>query len=225
MTRLIALSISLLAMVVVTAGPASAAPSADGQAVADAYGDMLVFVLNVAAGNDGQPQKPDGEQTFKAALAEQFAGQYATLSAADQQSLAVLPEVAAQLHQAWPLISEEQRNATRDQWAASVQPMAVQMPCELFDALARAQLLPSYGEYTQTNINHLRQCWHDHPELTQDPEERSSGANYGSSNAGGPSMGSHSTYMAMFNANLYRYTASMNIASMGTATYSVKSYP
>jgi len=206
----------------VSAGTVSAA--SDAQAVADAYGDMIVFVLNVAAGNDGEPQKPAGEQTFKAALADQFATRYATLSADDQRALTVLPLIDAQLRDAWPTLPEQQRNSIRDEWAATLQQQAVEMPCDVFDALARAQLLPSYGQYEQPNINRLRQCWHDNPDLTQDPEERASGANYGSSSAG-PSSGSHSTYMAMFNANLYSYTASMNIASMGTATYTVKSRP
>lgn len=181
-------------------------------------------MLNVAAGNDGQPQKPEAEQQYRSAFADLFAQGYAGLSPTDQAALAGLPDLDAQLHQAWPALPEEQRNAVRDQWAASIQELTAAMPCELFDSMARAQLLPSYGQYNQPNVNRLRKCWQDHPELTRDPEERSSGANYGK--AAAPSgWDSHSAFMGMFNASLYSYTASMNSASMGTATYTVTSRP
>src|SRR5436305_127559 len=158
MSRLSLLLGALLIGSIITAAPATAAT--DARAVANAYGDMVVFVLNVAAGNDGQPQKPDGEQTYRAALADQFAQAYAKLGADDQQSLSALPLVDQQLHDAWSTLPEDQRLAVRDQWAASVQEMANAMPCDLFDGLARAQLLPSFGQYEQPNISRLRQCWH-----------------------------------------------------------------
>ena len=209
-------------MLVVSAVPfhVASAAQADGQAVASAYGDLTVFVLNVAAGNDGEIMQPDGERQFRSALAEQFALDYARLDRDSQDALSALPLLDEQIQQAWPSVPEAQRLAVRDQWAASVQDSVASAPCDLFDAMARAQLLPSYGQYKQPNIDRLRQCWHDHPELTRDGQERASGASYGAA----PS-GNHDTYTAMFNANLYRYTASMNIASMGTATYSVKSFP
>jgi hypothetical protein len=195
----------------------------DAQTVGNAYGDLVIFVLNVAAGNDGETQQPDGERQFKSALAEQFAADYASLDGDSQDALSTLALLDVQIRQAWPSLSTDQRIAARDQWASMVQDSVVAgAPCDMFDALARAQLLPSFGQYKQTNIDHLRQCWRDHPELTRDSQERDSGAHYGMAPS---STGSHDTYTAMFNANLYRYTASMNIASMGTATYSVKSFP
>jgi hypothetical protein len=205
---------------------ALAAPraSSDAQAIASAYADLAVFILNVAAGNDGQAQKPQAEQVYRDEFARQFASGYSQLGSDEQEALTALPLVDQQLQAGWVGLSVEQRNAIRDQWAAGIQEMTPNMDCELFDGLARAQLLPSFGQYEQTNVNRLRQCWHDHPELTRDPAERSSGQNFGNATAGAAG-GSHSTFMAMFNANLYSYTASMNSASMGTATYTVTSRP
>src|SRR5262249_12362775 len=161
------------------------------------------FLLNVAAGNDGQPHKPRAEQQFKAAFADLFADAYASASPEDQQALAILPSLDAQLHQAWSQLPDAQRTALRDQWAAGVQQMAADMPCDLFDSMARAELLPNFGQYNQPNVNRLRQCWHDHPELAQDPEERASGANYGKTVAGsGGGWDSHAAFMGMFNASL-----------------------
>src|SRR5690242_14911700 len=97
--------------------------------------------------------------------------------------------------------------------------------CELFDGLARAQLLPSFGQYKQPNINRLLDCWHTHPELTLDEQERQSAEGHASGGVAMGGGGSHSTFMSMLNANMYRYTASMNVASMGTATYTVKRFP
>lgn len=214
----------LASLLVLASAPGLFAAS-DPLPVADAYGDLAVFILNVAAGNDGVPQQPQAEQTYRHAFAELFAGSYANLQPDEQESLATLPVLDSQLHAAWPNLPLDQRNGLRDEWAAGVQQMTADMPCDEFDGLARAQLLPSYGQYQQTNINRLRQCWHDHPELTHDSQEQASGQNYGFSSAGVAGGGSHSTFMAMFNANLYSYTAGMNSASMGTATYTVKSFP
>jgi hypothetical protein len=215
-------ALGLAAALLGSAMPAAAqsAPAEfDAQTVAAAYGDLSVFILNVAAGNGGQPQKPEREDAFRQAFAEQFAGQYAGLGPDDQQALAGLPLLDVQVHQVWPSLPAEQRRAFRDRWAAAVQDMVSSAPCDLFDALARAQLLPSFDQYKQTNVNHLLQCWHDHPELTQDSQERASAQGY----AGGASSGGdHATYMAMFNANMLSFTAGMNTASMGTATYTWK---
>jgi len=112
-----------------------------------ASGDLWVCVLNVAAGNDGMPQQPEAEQAFKEVFAQPVAAAYPSLSADDQQSLAQLAVLDAQLHQAWPSLPVQQRFAARDQWAAAVQSQMVGAPCELIDALARAQLLPSFGQY------------------------------------------------------------------------------
>jgi hypothetical protein len=147
-----------LAAVMLPPGSASAQTSdtdADAQSLAVAYGDLSVFVLNVAAGNDGVPQQPDAEQAFKDVFAQPVLAAYPTLAPDDQQSLAQLAVLDAQLHQAWPGLPVQQRLAARDQWAAAVQDQLAGAPCELFDALARAQLVPSFGQYTQPNLDRL----------------------------------------------------------------------
>ena len=197
--------------------PAAVLGAADPDEVASAYGALSVFVLNVAAGNDGVTQQPDGEEAFAELFAQQFFNGYLALSAAEQQQYADLPRTVAQLQQVWPRLPLEQRLALRDQWAAAVQPVVANAPCELFIALVRAQLVPSYGAYKQPNVARVQQCWREHPELTQDAQERAAATGQ----AGG-STGSASTYTAMFNANMLSYTAGMNIASMGTATYKTR---
>src|SRR5919199_1141260 len=165
----------------------------DAENAAAAYGDLSVFILNVAAGNDGVPQKPEGEAAFKQLFAQPVADAFADLSPEDQQSLVALGTFDLQLHQAWSSLPTDQRLALRDQWAAGVQQMVSNAPCELFDAMARAQLLPSFGQYKQTNINRLLQCWHDQPELARDSQERSSAEGY--ANGGTPSAGGdHGTF-------------------------------
>ena len=189
---------------------------ADPDAIAWAYGDLSVFILNVAAGNDGIPQQPDREQAFAELFAQQFASSYGQLAPAVQQTYAELPATSTELRQAWPSLPLPQRLALRDQWAASVQPTVANAPCELFDAMVRAQLVPSFEQYKPTNVARLQQCWRQHPELTQDAQERA-GA---SGSTGG--TGDHATYVGMMNANILSYTAGMNIASMGTATYKTR---
>jgi hypothetical protein len=200
-------------------------PPIDAQTAGAAYGDLSVFILNVAAGNDGVPQQPEGEQAFKRLFGDPVVAAFPSLGAQDQQSLAQLAMLDTQLRQVWAAIPDDQRTALRDQWAESVQEMVGNSECELFDAMARAQLLPSFGQYKQTNINRLLDCWHQHPELTRDEQERQSAEGHASGGVAMGGGGSHSTFMSMLNSNMYRYTASMNIASMGTATYTVKRFP
>jgi len=64
----------------------------------------------------------------------------------------------------------QQRLAARDQWAAAVQDQLEGAPCELFDALARAQLVPSFGQYQQPNVDRLVACWQQYPELARDAQ-------------------------------------------------------
>jgi hypothetical protein len=221
LTSLLVLASLLLAAVQPgLAQPVSA--QADPQAIATAYGDLAVFILNVAAGNGTESPKPERQQVFRQAFAEQFAAMYPALGPDDQQSLASLPAVDIQIQQLWPSLPADQRQAMRDAWAAPVQNMVAGAPCELFDAMARAQLVPSFDAYKQPNIDHLLQCWHDHPELTQDSQERASATGYANAGSGSGTTGDHGTYMAMFNANMLSFTAGMNSASMGTATYTWK---
>ena len=193
-------------------------PGPDAGSLAAAYGDLSVFVLNVAAGNDGVPQQPEAEQAFKEVFAQPVAAAYPSLSADDQQSLAQLAVLDAQLHQAWPSLPVQQRLAARDQWAATVQSQMAGAPCELFDALARAQLLPSFGQYQQPNLDRLLQCWNEHPELATDRQGNALPR-------GQRGTGSHAAFVGLMNANTMSYAASMNIASNiggGAYSYTVK---
>src|SRR3954452_9455230 len=61
-------------------------PPGDAQTAGAAYGDLSVFILNVAAGNDGVPQKPQGEETFKRLFADPIVVAYPSLSPSDRQS-------------------------------------------------------------------------------------------------------------------------------------------
>ena len=63
----------------------------DSVAIADAYGDLSLFILNVAAGLDGVPKDPQAEQLFHDAFAEQLASALPDLDLSDQQALAELP--------------------------------------------------------------------------------------------------------------------------------------
>ena len=194
-------------------------PTPDGPTLAAAYGDLSVFVLNVAAGNDGVPQQPEAEQVFKNVFAQPVAAAYTGLSPDDQQHLAQLALLDAQLHQAWPGLPVDQRLAARDQWAAAVQGQVANAPCELFDAMARAQLLPSFGHYKQPNLDRLVQCWQQQPELAKDRQGNALPAQ------GQGGMGSHAAFVGLMNANTMNYAASMNIASNiggGAYTYVVK---
>lgn len=231
MRRSIALAVLTAALLLPTLASAQAAdsdpfdvpqggslPGPDAQSLAAAYGDLSVFVLNVAAGNDGVPRQPDAEQAFKDVFAQPVVAASGSLSPDDQRSLAQLAVLDAQLHQAWPSLPLQQRLAARDQWAAAVQGQLADAPCELFDALARAQLLPSFGQYQGPNTDRLVQCWNDYPELAKDRQGQALPRG-----SGGP--GSHVTFVGLMNANTMSYAASMNIASNiggGAYTYTVK---
>jgi len=188
----------------------------DPQAVAVAYGDLSVFILNVAAGDDGVTYNASAEEAVREALAQPVVLAYSSLSADDQQTLAQLALLDTQIRQAWPGLPDAQRAALRDQWAAQIQPVATTMACEDFDALSRARLLPSFGEYYKVNLNHLLECWNQHPELARD--NQGNALQRGSSGGG---VGSHAAFVSMMNANMMNFAANMNIASnMGTGEWS-----
>jgi hypothetical protein len=188
----------------------------DPQAVALAYGDLSVFILNVAAGNDGVTYNAAAEQAVRDALAQPVAAAFPSLSTDDQQALMQAAILDNQLRQAWPGLPDTQRGALRDQWAAQIQPVAAGMSCEEFDTLTRARLVPSFGQYHDVNLNHLLQCWNDHPELARDSQ-----GNPLHKGAPASSVGSHSAFVAMMNANTMNFAANMNIASnMGTGEWS-----
>jgi hypothetical protein len=191
----------------------------DPQSVALAYGDLSVFVLNVAAGNDGVTYNAPAEAAVRDALAEPVAAAYPSLSADNQQTLVQFALLDAQLHQAWPSLPDTQRGALRDQWAAQIQPVVSGMTCEDFDALSRARLLPSFGHYHDLNLHHLLECWNQHPELARDNQGNPLQRGSASASAGG--SGSHAAFVSMMNANMMNFAANMNIASnMGTGEWS-----
>jgi hypothetical protein len=202
------------ATIALAASPAFADTSSDARDVGLAYGDLSVFILNVAAGNDGTTYNASAEDAVRQGLADPVAAAYPSLVPSDQQTLMQLAALDGQLRQVWPTLPDAQRGALRDQWAAQVQPIAVNMSCQDFDAMARARLLPSFGQYKDVNIKHLQDCWRQHPELEPD-FQRSAPS----------STGDHATYVAMMNANMMNFAANMNIASNiggGEWTYTVK---
>src|SRR5919199_960846 len=100
----------------------------DVQSIAQAYGDLSVFVLNVAAGHDGQPRDPVGEQAFATAFAQQVLTVYPSLAPEQQQSLAELPAVDDQLRQLWPTLPIEYRQAVQQQFAPEVEALVLDVP-------------------------------------------------------------------------------------------------
>src|SRR5262245_48852217 len=114
----------------------------DVSAIAQAYGELSVFVLNVAAGNDGRPRDPVGEQAFTDAFAQHVLAAYPGLGPERQQALSELPALRAELRQLWPTMPSEQRQAVQQEFAAGVEAGLSEVPCDVYDALARAYLLP-----------------------------------------------------------------------------------
>ncbi len=103
-----------------------------------------------------------GEQAFQRLFGEQLLLVYPELDADRQQALAVLPRTRDELAQAWPQLAGAQRRAIAQEWAAGVEPMLADMPCELYVALERAELVPS-GPYEQVNAAQLFACWDANP--------------------------------------------------------------
>src|SRR5690349_8644720 len=149
----------IAATIALAASPAFADTNSEARSVGLAYGDLSVFILNVAAGNDGTTYNASAEDAVRQGLAEPVAAAYPSLAPNDQQTLMQLAALDGQLRQVWPTLPDVQRGALRDQWAAQVQPIAVNMSCQDFDAMARARLLPSFGQYKDVNIKHLQDCW------------------------------------------------------------------
>jgi hypothetical protein len=204
------------ALLALATSPAFAAPESDARSVGLAYGDLTVFILNVAAGNDGTTYNAPAEDAVRQGLADPVAAAYGSLASDDQQALLQLATVDAQLRQLWPSLPDTTRGALRDQWAAQVQQIAVNMSCADFDAMARARLLPSFGQYRDINVQHLRDCWRQNPELAPSVQAGPSSA---------PTTGDHGAFVAMMNANMMNFAANMNIASNiggGDWTYTVK---
>jgi hypothetical protein len=187
--------------------------SVDAGAVADAYGSLSVFILNVAAGLDGVPKDPQGEQVFHDAFAQQMLTAFAGLDPQDQQSLAELPDLRTAVFAAWPRLPDSQRSAIAEQWRQSVQSDLASVPCPMYDALARAYLLPGGDAATvKANGDHLVQCWNQYPELARgrNGEDLHAQRQQQQNSAGG----SDAIYRGMMNAEVTQYAGTMNMISI-----------
>jgi hypothetical protein len=182
------------------------------EAIAAAYGDLSVFVLNVAAGHDGQPRDPAGEQAFATAFGQQVLAAYPGLAPEQQASLAELPTLDAQLRQLWPTLPVDQRRAVQQQFAAGVEANLSQVPCDVYDALARAYLLPSDPAHDQEMVDHLVQCWREHPELAKSRDGRDLAAERAQRQAGGD--GNHEVFVGLMNAQTTQHAGTMNMLSI-----------
>jgi hypothetical protein len=184
----------------------------DAPSIAQAYGEVSVFVLNVAAGLDGHPRDAAAEQAVANTFAQQMFEAYPTLDAETQANFAQLPQLRTALRQVWPTMTPEQRTEVRDQWAAGVQASLPSLPCAAFDTLARAYLLPAYGSYKEVNGDRLVQCWNEHPELARSRDGRDLAAERArmQQSAGGD----HATYVGLMNAETTRYAGTMNMISI-----------
>jgi hypothetical protein len=190
--------------------PAGGLP--DVAAIAQAYGELSVFVLNVAAGYDGEPRDPVGEQAFTNAFAQHVLAAYPTLGPSQQLALAELPALRAELRQLWPTLPLEQRRALQQQFAAGVEVTVMDVPCDVYDALARAYLLPADPVHDDELVDHLVQCWNEHPELAKSRDGRDLAAEKARRQAGG--AGNHDVFVGMMNAQTTQYAGTMNMISI-----------
>jgi hypothetical protein len=205
-----------LGLTLSTAAPAFAqsdAPtSVDPAAVADAYGTLSVFILNVAAGLDGVPRDPQGEQVFHDAFAQQMLTAFAGLNTQDQQSLAQLPGLRTAVLTAWPQLPDSQRSAIAEQWRQSVQSDLPGVPCPMYDALARAYLIPGGDAATvKANGDRLVQCWNQYPELARG---RNGEDLYAQRQQQQSAAGSDTIYRGLMNAEVTNYAGTMNMLSI-----------
>jgi len=185
--------------------------TADGSTVADAYGDLSVFILNVAAGLDGTPKNPQAEQLFHDAFAQQLLAAWPAMNADDQTALGQLPQMRAVIRTSWPSLPDDQRAQIAEQWRQMVQSQLSGVPCPLYDALARAYLLPGGDSQTvAANRDRLVQCWNQFPELArgQNGEDLSAQRQQQRSSSG------DTIYRGLMNAEVTGYAGSMNMLSI-----------
>jgi hypothetical protein len=93
----------------------------DVDAISEKYGDLSIFILNVAAGLDGVPEEPQAEQVFRDAFAQQMAATLPSLDPSDQQALAQPPQLRSAVQSASNCLPETQRAQIAEQWRQSVQ--------------------------------------------------------------------------------------------------------
>lgn len=149
---------STILLLAARAVPTQAAPSPDAMAIAQAYGDLSVFILDVAAGHDGRPRSPASERALAKAFARQMLSAYVSLSVDQQQAAAELPWLRDQVQQAWPILPVDQRTQLQQQWAAVVEDGLSTAPCSVLYRLARAYLMPADDYWQRTNERSV-QCW------------------------------------------------------------------
>jgi hypothetical protein len=186
----------------------------DVQAIAHAYGDLSVFVLNVAAGHDGQPRDPAGEQAFANAFAQQVLTVYPSLPPEQQQSLSELPTLDAELRQLWPTLPVEQRQGLQQQFATGVEATVLEVPCDVYDALARAYLVPYDPARDDELVDHLVQCWREHPELAKSRDGRDLAPEMARRQTQSGGVGSHEVFVGMMNAQTIQHAGTMNMISI-----------
>jgi hypothetical protein len=206
-----------LGLTISTAAPAFAQsdppPSADPAAIADAYGTLSVFILDVAAGLDGVPKDPQGEQVFHDAFAQQMLTAFGDLDSEDQQGLAQLPNLRAAVLTAWPQLPDSQRSAIAEEWRQSVQSELAGVPCPMYDALARAYLIPGGDAATvKANGDHLVQCWNQYPELARGRNGEDLNAQRQQQQRS--SAGNDAIYRGLMNAEVTNYAGTMNMISI-----------
>jgi hypothetical protein len=206
-----------LGLAVSTAAPALAQSDTpatiDPAAVADAYGTLSVFILNVAAGLDGVPKDPQGEQVFHDAFAQQMLTAFASMGPQDQQSLGQLPDLRTAVLTAWPQLPDAQRASIAEQWRQSVQSELPGVPCPMYDALARAYLIPGGDAATvKANGDHLVQCWNQYPELARGRNGEDLNAQRQQQQRS--SAGNDTIYRGLMNAEVTNYAGTMNMISI-----------
>jgi len=203
-------------IVVAQAAPspdAATSSSTDPATIAQAYGDVSVFILDVAAGNDGTPRDPAAEGAFASVFADQLLQSYPGLDPQAQRAFAQLPQLDTSLRQAWATLPTDQRLAVRDQWAEAFQANLASVPCDAFDALARAYLLPTESQYMKVNSDRLVQCWNDHPELARSRDGRDLAAERAQNNQAA-SGGDHAAFVGLMNAETTRHAGTLNMLSI-----------
>src|SRR5437868_5581581 len=89
--------------------PSRAASGSDLPTMAEAYGEYWLFVLNVAAGNDGQSVAPAGEREIVNEFATDVLNAYQAMSVEQRQALAEYPARRDLVQQVWPTLSPSQR--------------------------------------------------------------------------------------------------------------------
>ncbi len=140
------------------ATPIHAASGPDLPTIAEAYGEYWLFVLNVAAGNDGQSVAPAGEQAVVNKLARFVVNSYRGMNSVKRREFAQYPARRDELYQVWPTLRVSQRSQIQQEWAAEMEPGFLAASCDVVDMLSRAFLVPA-GEFSDMNYNRLLQCW------------------------------------------------------------------